>query len=115
MSTETSPLHKKKCKPCSGDTPVLSGDELQQYYQQIEDEWELVEEHHLHRTYKFDDFREALEFTYDIGVMSEEENHHPNITLSWGKVEIKIYTHAIDGLSENDFIWASKADNLYNS
>ncbi len=113
MAKNSRNLHRKKCTPCSGDTPVLTGSELEAYYQQLDDEWELVDEHHLHRKYSFDNFRDALEFTYEIGTMSEEENHHPHIQLSWGKVEVTIYTHAIDGLSENDFIWAAKADNLY--
>ncbi len=114
MPNKTSPLHQQKCEPCSGDTPVLTGPQLQNFYERIADDWELVDEHHLHRVYKFDDFREALEFTYQIGEMSEQENHHPNIELTWGKVEVTIYTHAIDGLSENDFIWASKADTIFD-
>lgn len=114
MST-SKPLHQRKCRACTGDTPILEGKELQEYYNNLQKGWELIDEHHLEKTFNFKDFKQALDFTYNIGQMSEEEGHHPNIHLSWGKVEVKIYTHIIDGLSENDFIWASKADRLYNS
>lgn len=113
MNNTSSSLHERKCSACTGDTPVLEGDELQQYYRQLNEGWELVETHHLEKTFTFDNFKQALDFTYAIGQMSEEEGHHPRIVLSWGKVEIRIFTHVIDGLSENDFIWASKADQLY--
>jgi 4a-hydroxytetrahydrobiopterin dehydratase len=92
---------------------MLEGEELQHYFQSLNEGWELVDNHHLEKTFRFENFKEALDFTYEIGQMSEREGHHPNIGLSWGKVKVRIYTHAIDGLSENDFIWASKADQLY--
>ena len=114
MSNQDTKLSDQKCEPCSGDTPALEGEELQKYHKRIGEEWDLIDEHHLEKSYEFKNFREALDFTVQIGEMSEKEGHHPEITLTWGEVSIKIYTHAIDGLSENDFIWAAKADRIYS-
>lgn len=108
-------LENKKCESCHPETPKLEGEELQKFYSQLEKGWELEEEHHLSKIFPFNNFREALDFTNRIGEMSEEEGHHPNIELSWGKVKVTVYTHAIDGLSENDFIWAAKADKQYSA
>lgn len=106
-------LAEQKCKPCSGDTPPLEGEELQSYKKRVDERWELIDDHHLKRDYDFKNFRQALDFTVKIGEMSEEEGHHSEIVLTWGKVSVTVYTHAIDGLSDNDFIWAAKADQLY--
>lgn len=106
-------LAERKCESCTPDTPRLKGKELQEYYQRLHKEWNLVNGHHLEKTYSFKNFRQALDFTNRIGEMSEEEGHHPEIVLAWGKVSVTIYTHVIDGLSKNDFIWAAKADELY--
>lgn len=106
-------LSERKCSACSPDTPRLEGGELHRYHRQLNDTWNLVNNHHLTKSYSFKNFRQALDFTVRIGEMSEQEGHHPKIVLSWGKVSITVYTHAIDGLSENDFIWAAKADQLY--
>ncbi|MBD3617437.1 MAG: 4a-hydroxytetrahydrobiopterin dehydratase [Gracilimonas sp.] len=105
-------LTERKCEACHPDTPVLKGRELREYYQQLGGDWKLVDDHHLTKTYEFNNFREALDFTVKIGEMSEDEGHHPEIKLTWGKVTVTVYTHAIDGLSENDFIWAAKADQI---
>jgi 4a-hydroxytetrahydrobiopterin dehydratase len=75
-------------------------------------EWEIVAGHHLHRHFSFDDFVGALRFVNRIGEVAEAEAHHPNIMLTWGKVEVEIWTHKIDGLTESDFILAAKLDEL---
>lgn len=113
MNKKDVKLTEQKCKPCSGDTPSLKGEELQDYYNRLDEGWDLVDDHHLTKSYDFENFKEALDFTVKIGEMSEEEGHHPEIVLTWGKVNVTVYTHAIDGLSDNDFIWAAKADELY--
>jgi 4a-hydroxytetrahydrobiopterin dehydratase len=82
---------------------------------QLSDDWKVVKNHHLQRAYGFDNFRQALEFTKAIGEIAESEDHHPDITLSWGKVEVTIWTHKIGGLSENDFILAAKFDDAYGA
>ncbi len=103
-------LAEKACKPCRGDVPPLKGEVLGPLYQQLQEGWELVEEHHLEKEYDFDDFRQALDFTCRVGELAEEEGHHPDIYLTYGKVVLKIWTHKIDGLTESDFIFADKAD-----
>ncbi len=107
-----SDLAEKKCIPCSVGTPPKKGDELKSYMEQISDEWEVIDEHHLERKFKFKDFREALDFTNVVGELAEKEGHHPDLYLGWGKVEIKLLTHKIDGLSESDFVFAAKVDKL---
>ncbi len=107
-----SDLADQKCIPCSAGTPPLAGEELDSYYQQISDEWELVDNHHLERKFTFKNFRQALDFTNEIGELAEKEGHHPDIALSWGKVVLTLYTHKIDGLSNADFVFAAKIDKL---
>jgi 4a-hydroxytetrahydrobiopterin dehydratase len=107
-----SDLADQKCIPCSIGTPPLEGEELDSYYQQISDEWQLVEKHHLERKFTFKNFRQALDFTNEIGELAEKEGHHPDIALSWGKVVLTLYTHKIDGLSDADFVFAAKVDKL---
>jgi 4a-hydroxytetrahydrobiopterin dehydratase len=79
------------------------------------DGWNVIEEHHITKAFKFPDFREALKFANRIGELAEEQGHHPDIFLAWGKVEITIWTHKIHGLTESDFILAAKIDHLYKS
>jgi 4a-hydroxytetrahydrobiopterin dehydratase len=106
-------LAAKECIPCKGGVPPLHGDELKELHRQIHDDWELVDEHHLERLFRFEDFRQALDFTDRVGKMAEQQDHHPEIWLTWGKVKLKIYTHKIDGLTESDFVWAAKADRIF--
>ena len=107
-----SELASRDCVPCRGGVPPLKGEELQRLYDQLEEGWELVDEHHLEKTYRFPDFARALAFANRIGDLAEEVDHHPEIRLSWGWVSLIIYTHKIDGLTESDFVWAAKADRL---
>ena len=105
-------LAAKHCVPCRGDTPPLKGADLEALHRQLEEGWKAVDEHHLERLYRFKNFREALAFTNRVGEMAEEQAHHPDISLAWGRVRITIWTHKIDGLTESDFIFAAKADRL---
>lgn len=107
MSSE---LAKKHCVPCRGGVPPLGGEEIQRLQRELGGGWSVVDEHHLQKEYTFDDFAEALDFTNKVGAIAEEEGHHPDIALSWGRVELKIWTHKIDGLTESDFVLAAKAD-----
>ncbi len=106
-------LHKK-CVPCEGGVDPLKGKELQEYYRLLHKGWKIVDEHHLEKEYKFKDFKEALAFTNRVGEIAENEDHHPDISLGWGKVKLTLWTHAIDGLSINDFILAAKSDQVLN-
>ncbi len=106
-----SELATKQCVPCRGGVPPLKGNDLTALEKQVEG-WRVIDEHHLIKTYKFPDFRKALEFTNRVGELAEQQGHHPDIYLAWGKVEVKIWTHKIDGLTESDFILAAKLDQL---
>jgi len=104
-----SDLASKTCVPCRGGVPPVKGAELDALLRQVSG-WSVVNEHHLTKTYKFPDFRQALAFVNRVGEIAEEQGHHPDIFLAWGKVEITLWTHAIDGLTESDFIMAAKID-----
>ena len=107
-----SDLAAKNCIPCRGNVPPLKGPLLLDLTHQIDSAWRLLDEHHLERRFKFKNFREALDFTNRVGALAEEEGHHPDIGLGWGRVDLKIWTHTIDGLTESDFILAAKIDRL---
>lgn len=105
-------LAQKKCIPCEEGTPPMEIIEIQEYTSQLKPGWHVVNEHHLEKEYSFKDFKEALAFTNQLGKLAEEQGHHPDIHLSWGKVRIVLWTHKINGLSESDFILAAKIDQL---
>jgi 4a-hydroxytetrahydrobiopterin dehydratase len=107
-------LAEKQCVPCRGGVPPLKGAELQKMLAQVAG-WQVVDEHHLSKTYLFSDFRTALDFVDRVGAIAEEQGHHPDLYLAWGKVEVKTWTHKIDGLTESDFILAAKIDLLHQS
>jgi len=104
-------LADKKCVPCRGGVPPLKGTELDALKSQVP-RWEVVDDHHLKKTFTFSDFEGALTFVNRVGAVAEEQGHHPDIYLAWGKVEIITWTHKIDGLTESDFILAAKIDRL---
>lgn len=102
-------LAQKSCVPCQAGVPPLRGREIDTLKAQL-DGWQVVVEHHLSKTFEFPDFAGALAFVNRLGELAEAEGHHPDIYLTWGRVRVDIWTHAIDGLSESDFILAAKAD-----
>ena len=104
-------LSKKECVPCKGGVPPLKGQELEKL-RELVDEWDVVEEHHITKTYKFPNFVKALAFVNRVGEVAEEQGHHPDVFLTWGKVRITMCTHKIDGLTESDFILAAKIDEI---
>ena len=105
-------LADQHCIPCRGGVPALKGDQLGPYAEQLPD-WKIVEEHHLAKSFRFADFKTGLDFVNRVGAVAEEEGHHPDLCLEWGKVEVRIYTHVARGLTENDFILAAKIDRVY--
>jgi 4a-hydroxytetrahydrobiopterin dehydratase len=105
-------LADKHCVPCRGGVPPLQGDALRPYAEQLPD-WKIVEEHHIVKSFQFRDFKTALDFVNRIGAVAEQEGHHPDLCLAWGKVDAQIYTHKIKGLTESDFVMAAKIDQLY--
>lgn len=103
-------LAKKDCFPCKGGVPPLKGAELAALGAQLGNDWKIVDEHHLEKTFAFPDFQTALDFTVKVGAIAEQEGHHPDIALAWGKVGVTIWTHKINGLTESDFVLAAKVE-----
>ena len=104
-------LAEKQCIPCRGGVPALKGGDLEKLKRQVSD-WDVVNEHHLKKTYTFPDFQKALDFVNHAGAIAEQQGHHPDLYLTWGKVGVEIWTHKIDGLTESDFILAAKVDQI---
>jgi 4a-hydroxytetrahydrobiopterin dehydratase len=107
----TEQLADKKCVPCRGGVPPLKGAELKKLHENVP-KWTIEKEHHLQREFRFPDFKRALDFVNRVGALAEEQGHHPDILLAWGKAGITLWTHKIDGLTESDFIMAAKIDRL---
>ena len=105
-------LASRDCVPCRGGVPPLEGDEPRRLEEQLGNVWQVVDDHHLEKSFRFDNFRQALDFTNKLGELAETINHHPDICLGWGRVSVTLWTHKIGGLAEADFIWAAKADRL---
>lgn len=103
-------LIEKKCMPCAIGTTPLKGDMLKPFLLQLGEEWLCVKEHHLEKEFPFKNFKKALEFANVIGGIADEEGHHPNLEVSWGKLKVHIWTHKINGLTESDFILAAKIE-----
>ena len=106
-----SDLSSRQCIPCRGGVPPLQGQEITNLLMEL-DGWEVLNQHHLKKNFSFANFREAQQFVNRIGDLAEEQGHHPDICFGWGRVEITIWTHKIDGLTESDFILAAKIDKL---
>jgi 4a-hydroxytetrahydrobiopterin dehydratase len=104
-------LASQNCVPCRGGVPPMKGVELQRI-QPLVPQWTVVNEHHITRTFTFPDFKQALDFVNRVGEIAEHQGHHPDILLAWGKAEITLWTHKIDGLTQSDFIMAAKIDQL---
>jgi 4a-hydroxytetrahydrobiopterin dehydratase len=107
-------LFNEVCTACSGDADKMKATEALQNMDELHDDWELEDNHHIKRQFEFEDFQEALNFVNKVGEIAEEEGHHPVINdFTWGRATVKLYTHKIDGLHENDFIMAAKIDEIY--
>lgn len=104
-------LADRNCVPCRGGVPPLGAAAVADLLRQL-DGWDAVNNHHLAKTYRFKDFKTALAFVDRVGAIAEEQGHHPDLHLAWGKVGIEIWTHKIDGLTESDFVLAAKCDRL---
>ena len=105
-------LASLNCVPCVGGMPPLKGEALHALEARLGGGWAVVQEHHLRKEYKFTNFLQALEFVNRVGVIAEEQGHHPDIHLAWGRVVIEMWTHKINGLTESDFVLAAKADKV---
>lgn len=103
-------LSQKKCVPCEGETKPLTPDKISEYMKAVDPQWQVVEDKSIKRKYKFKDFKESMDFVVRVANLAESEGHHPDITINYNKVILELTTHAIGGLSENDFIMAVKID-----
>lgn len=111
MATED--LAAQQCVPCRGGVPALAGAELEALLARLgPNGWVAAGGHHLVKTFPFPDFAQALAFVNRVGELAEEQGHHPDLHLAWGKVRVEIWTHKIDGLTESDFVLAAKIDRL---
>lgn len=104
-------LADRDCVPCRGGVPPLTTKEIAPLLAQLPG-WSVVDDHHLHHLYEFPDFLSGLAFVNEIGRLAEEQGHHPDLMLTWGKVVVTLYTHKIEGLAEADFVLAAKIDRL---
>jgi len=105
-------LAEKECVPCKGGMSRLEGNELSRLTNELGSGWKVVDGQHLEMEYKFQNFREALSFTNKVGELAESQGHHPDIYLDWGLVKLTLWTHKVDGLTENDFVLAARSDQL---
>jgi len=105
-------LSEKKCKPCEGGVAPLGKKEVADYRKEISHDWDVVDNKKITKEYSFVNYRHTLDFVNKVANLAEEEGHHPVMHVFYGRVVIELWTHAIDGLSENDFIMASKIDKL---
>ena len=105
-------LAKMDCVPCKKGVPPLTAERIKELQEQLGGSWDIVDEHHLELEIAFPDFRQALDYTNRIGELAEQQGHHPDIYLAWGKVRLILWTHKINGLSESDFVFAAKVNAL---
>jgi 4a-hydroxytetrahydrobiopterin dehydratase len=106
-------LAKHECIPCKGGIPPLEEVAIDYLSGELGDTWSVVNNHHLTRSYEFEGYPLAVEFTNTVAALAEEVNHHPDILLTWGNVRVTIWTHKIDGLTESDFYFAAKVEEAY--
>jgi 4a-hydroxytetrahydrobiopterin dehydratase len=114
MNEEFCDLAAKTCIPCRGGVPPLSAEAIRPLSARVPG-WTVVDNHHLTREFGFTNFATALRFVNQIGAVAEEQGHHPDVQLAWGRVVLDVWTHKIDGLTESDFIYAAKADRVWES
>ncbi|MFB6212351.1 MAG: 4a-hydroxytetrahydrobiopterin dehydratase [Candidatus Magasanikbacteria bacterium] len=113
MNKRNMNLSKKKCKPCEGGTEPLKSSKAKEYLENVSSDWKLTDsEDSIKRRFNFDNFKESVDFANKVAKVAEEQNHHPDIHIFYDEVVLELTTHAISGLSENDFIVASKVDKL---
>jgi 4a-hydroxytetrahydrobiopterin dehydratase len=106
-------LADNKCVPCRGGVPPMDRAKAEEMLKQLDSGWALNKDGHLERFYTFKDFAQALAFVNKVGTVAEEEGHHPDLYLAWGKCKVELWTHKIHGLTESDFYMAAKSDRKF--
>ncbi len=109
---ETIDLTKKKCVPCEGNVPALSGKEISELEKQISKDWKIKDNSKIFREFSFVNYKQTIDFVNKVANLAEDEGHHPDLHVYYGRVEVELWTHAANGLTENDFILAAKIDIL---
>ncbi len=115
-SNQAEQLERQQCQACQGDAQPYTLEQIEPQLAQLPD-WQLVEVEavpRLFRGYRFKNFIKALEFTNRVGVMAEQQGHHPDLLTRWGAVEVSWWSHSVNGLHSNDFICAAKTEQLYS-
>jgi len=105
-------LREKTCEPCESGTQAMKAEQIKAYMKRLTPEWEVIDNKKIKRSYPFENFKRGMAFAQDVAIIAEKEQHHPDICIHYKDVEIKLTTHNIGGLSENDFIMAAKIENL---
>jgi 4a-hydroxytetrahydrobiopterin dehydratase len=105
-------LSKKKCIPCEGGIPPLTGKEITEYKKQISADWNVIDNNKITKEFYFVSYRQTMDFINKVADIAEEERHHPVLHIYFGRAVAELWTHSINGLSENDFILAAKIDKL---
>jgi len=105
-------LAERNCVPCRGGVPPLGSEAIAELRGEISPEWAVVNGHHLERQVKLKNFRQAMALANQIAEIAERQGHHPDLLVSWGRLTVTLFTHAIDGLHQNDFIMAARIDAL---
>lgn len=108
-------LADQKCVPCRGGVPPMEPAKQQEMLKQLERGWQINKDGHLERLYTFKDFAQALAFVNKVGAVAEGEGHHPDLYLAWGKCQVELWTHKINGLTKSDFYMAAKSDRAFES
>ena len=109
------PLSLGKCEPCNGNTPKLNFQEISKFLSEL-NEWSVNDNQEMiFKKFKFSNFKKAISFANEVGAIAETEGHHPDISIGWGYCLVMVHTHAINGLSINDFILAAKIDSIKNN
>ena len=106
-------LADRQCIPCRGGVPPLPPDRTEELLAELGDGWTLDAAGHLAREFQFGNFVEALDFANRVGAIAEDQAHHPDLYVAWGKCRVEIWTHKINGLTESDFFLAAKASRAY--
>lgn len=102
-------LSEKTCLPCRSDVPALTAEEIKPLLEQV-DQWHCENDRKICKSYKFENFKQALDLATKVGAIAQKENHHPDLIVRWGELRVEIWTHVSHGLTENDFILAAKID-----
>ena len=108
-------LAEMDCVPCRGGVPPVTGAELEELKKRLDGGWDVVNEHHLLKEFRFPDYKTTLAFVNEIADIAEEQGHHPNISFTYGRAEVTIWTHKIQGLTESDFVLAAKIERAHES